>query len=205
MKKWILLTVLVLVPIAYLSANFWRTTPLSLFPPYRGEKFETWQTENKTFQVRVDAYHEANGGFIPGAYYTFLSAPSGSNDFVELMTFRHDDPIEIRKQQVQFASENVGFVFMGWMFASTSDAGKTWTMWDGCKQAPELEMCNYEGIKAVEISAEGTGTMTINSKLGDGPFLTLRTQDYGRSWHKLYGRRIRWILRADNYLAAPRD
>ncbi len=183
MKKWVIGGVVLCVATLFV-AKYWLILAIIIIGPYKGPQFETWQSQNASFQIRVDAFHEANGGFVPGAYYTFFSAPVGSNDWKEVMTFRHDDPIDIRKSQVQFVSDGVGFVYMGWMFASTNDGGQSWTVWDACKKAPDLKSCNYEGIKAVELNSDGKGRMTVDPIPGVSPLPVLRTDDFGRSWNK---------------------
>lgn len=183
MKKWVI-GGLVLCLATYVIVKYWWLFYLIIVGPYKGPQFETWQTENKSIQVRVDAFHEANGGFVSGAYYTFLSAPAGSNEWKEIMTFRHDDPIEIRKNQVHFVGGDVGFVFMGWMFASTNDAGKSWQVWNACDKAAAFKICNYEGIKAVDLSPSGSGTMTVYPIPDRSPLPVLRTEDFGSTWHE---------------------
>jgi hypothetical protein len=64
--------------------------------PQRGKKIiEAWETTNSTFKVSVTAYAEENGSFVPGAYYDFRSAPSRSERWQEIFTFRHDDLVPI--------------------------------------------------------------------------------------------------------------
>src|SRR5205809_6977236 len=99
---------------------------LLFLPPRIGPIAETWETTNGSFRIRVDRHNEENGGFVPGAYYVFRSAPVGSEAWRDIMTFRHDDPNPIPRDQVRFLNDRVGFVFMGWMYAVTSDSGATW-------------------------------------------------------------------------------
>lgn len=163
--------------------NYWPLIYL-LVPPHKAGKFESWQTSNSQFRIRVEAFHECCG-FVPGGYYTFYSSPIGSDNWQEITTFRHDDPIPIRRDQVRFVNEDVAFVFMGSMFASTNDTGKSWIIWDGCKQVTAIQMCNYEGIKAVDLLSNGTGTMTVNPNGPERlPLPILRTEDFGLTWHE---------------------
>jgi len=60
-----------------------------------GALAESWETSNQLFRVRVDRHYEENGGFVPGAYYVFRSAPTGSDAWHDFMMFRHDDPVPI--------------------------------------------------------------------------------------------------------------
>ena len=76
------------------------------------------------------------------------------------MTFRQDDPIPIRRSQVRFVNERVALVYMGWMCATTADAGATWSVWDAHSDSPKW-CCNYELIEDVRLEPDGTGTMTL--------------------------------------------
>ena len=152
------------------------------FSPRTGATFESWETANQKFKVRADAHHEEHT-FLPGAYYVFRSAPVGSDAWHDIMIFRHDDPNPIPRDQVRFVNDRVGFVFMGWMFAGTTDAGATWFVWDADNDLPKWQCCNYRLIKAVHLEPDGTGTMTLNpiqDRSGEVP--ELRTKDYGRHW-----------------------
>lgn len=182
MKK-VVIALIVLGLLLLFLVKYWPFLYLFLVGPYKGEKFETWETRNESFKIRIDAYHEANGGFVPGAYYVFQSADSNSDQWRELMTFRHDDPIDIRKNQVRFVNDQIGFAFMGWMYAVTTDSGKSWSIWDGCKKLPNNRRCTYEIIRDIEILPNGTGKMTINPTPKESPLPELYTEDFGRNWH----------------------
>src|SRR4026207_1238770 len=93
--------------------------PTYFLAPYKAEVVETWQTTNTPFQIRIQKHIE-RGGFMPvlgGAYYDFQSAPAQSNSWQEIMSFRHDDPVEIPKDAVHFTNEGVAFLSMGWLYA----------------------------------------------------------------------------------------
>ncbi|MBK8316561.1 MAG: hypothetical protein IPL01_22115 [Acidobacteria bacterium] len=78
---------------------------------------ETWQTAKDTLQIRVDRHYEENGGFVAGAYYVFRSAPVGSNNWRDIMTFRHDDPIPIPRDNIRFVNGASRLFSQGWMYA----------------------------------------------------------------------------------------
>ena len=170
----ILPVVVTLVAFAFSSCNS---------GPHMGDKVESFETSNQMFKVRVDMHSEV-GGFMPvvgGAYYVFRSAPDGSDAWHDIMTFRHDDPIPIRRDQIRFVTDRVGFAFMGWMFASTSDGGATWSVWDA--RADSKWCCNYELIQDVRLEPDGTGTMTlkpVENPTGEKP--ERHTKDFGRHW-----------------------
>src|ERR1700742_876998 len=67
---------------------------------------ERWETGNGAFKVRVTEYAEENG-FPTGAYYVFQSANKGSEDYHDIFTYRHDDPIDIPRDQVRFMNDKV--------------------------------------------------------------------------------------------------
>ena len=177
----IAIAVLALVAGIFVAATW--PTALLFLPPRVGAVAETWETSNGSFKIRVDRHNEDNGGFVPGAYYVFRSAPVGSDAWRDITTFRHDDPLPIPRDQIHFVNDNVAFVFMGWMYAVTADRGLTWSVWDAGDNLPNWQCCNYRLIADVQLNADGTGTMTlrpIQDRRGEVP--QLRTKDFGRHW-----------------------
>jgi hypothetical protein len=151
--------------------------------PRMGDITESFETSNHTFKLRVDRRAEV-GGFmavLDGAYYVFRSASVGSDNWHDIMTFRHDDPNPIPRDQVQFVNERVGFVFMGWMYAVSTDSGKTWSVWDAHRDL-KSHCCNYGLVQDVHLEPDGTGTMTLQVIPDRGEVTKLRTNDYGRHW-----------------------
>lgn len=146
--------------------------------PRQSEKInEQAEFSNDVFKIRVTAYAEQNAGFVGGAYYVFDSAPIGSNNWQRIVTVRHDDPIPIPHQQIRFVSDKVGYVFMIWTYAVTTDAGATWKVWDAFKDLPQLQ--DHPPIEGVRIESDGTGKMTFrDSKAAPD----LHTKDYGNHW-----------------------
>lgn len=162
------------------------TWPLAtlFLPPRVGAIAETWETSNGKFKVRIDRHYEENGGFVPGAYYVFHSAPDGSDTWRDVMIFRHDDPVPIPRNQVRFLNDRVSYVFMGWMYAVTTDGGANWSVWSAQTDLPKWDCCNYRLIGNVNIGEDGTGTMILNTipqRQGEVP--QLHTNDYGRHWN----------------------
>lgn len=152
-----------------------------LFLPRRGDVIETWQTGNGSFSIRVTAYTEKNTfPALGGGYYVFESTAAGSDRWDEIMVFRHDDPINILRDQVRFVSNQVGYVFMGWMYAVTTDAGATWLVWSAEKDMPEWECCNYGLIQDIRLAPDGTGEMKLRGRRGE--VHELHTKDYGGHW-----------------------
>jgi len=143
--------------------------------------FETWEAANSKFRIRVIAQEE--GGWAGGARYLFQSALTGSDDWKEIMRFRHDDPVPIPREQVNFIDDQIGYVYMGWMYAVTTDGGRNWSVWTAERDLSNWKCCNYKLIRDVQLAADGTGKMVFNRVPGrQGEVPELRTRDYGRSW-----------------------
>ena len=144
---------------------------------------ELWETHNASFKVRVTAYAEENGGFVAGATYVFQSAAVGTSDWRDVMKFPHDDPVPIPRDQVRSVNDQVGYVFMGWMYAVTIDRGATWSVWNAEKDLPGWRCCNYRLIQEISIEPDGNGSMKLRPIPGrPGELPELRTRDYGKQW-----------------------
>ena len=81
--------------------------------PQPGEITETYETANQSFKIRVNRHAEINGGFVGGAYYVFQSAAIGSDSWQKVMTFRHDDPVEIQRDHLRFINNQIGYALWG--------------------------------------------------------------------------------------------
>jgi hypothetical protein len=164
--------------VALTTISCWHTRP------YPGEIRETYETSNHAFRVRVNNHAEENGGFVAGAYYVFQSAPINSDQWRDIMVFRHDDPDPIPRDQIRFVNESTGYVFMGWMCAVTTDKGASWSVWDARQDLPKWQCCNYGLVSDVRLEADGTGAMRLNPIPGrSGEVPELRTNDYGKHWY----------------------
>ena len=98
------------------------------------------------------------------------------------MTFRHDDPVPINRDGIAFLDDEIGYVFMGWKYAVTTDGGSTWHVWSADKDLPGWECCNYQLIQDIRIGPEGKGTMKLNRLPHRQGEAELYTEDYGRHW-----------------------
>ena len=144
---------------------------------------EKWETRNRIFRVRVISYAERKGGFVPGAYYVFESSPVITDEWHEIIVVRHDDPVPIPRNQVRYVNDQVGYIFMAWTFAVTTNGGSDWSVWRADKDLPGWECCNYKLIKDATIAPDGSGVMTLSPIPGrHGEVPTLQTKDYGRHW-----------------------
>lgn len=151
--------------------------------PNMGKRIDSWVTENNTFRIRVNKHAEDHGGFIAGAYFVFQSSPKDQENWMEIMVFRHDDPVPIPQEQIRFVDDQIGYAYIGWMYAVTTDGGKTWNVWNAMSDLPNWQCCNYKLIQEVSLNPNGTGSMilrTIPGRSGEVPLL--RTKDYGRHW-----------------------
>jgi hypothetical protein len=184
MKRNILIVTVVLVAAVGLFVALKRPViSMFVFGPYMGRVTESWEQSNQTFKLRVDRHAEENS-VVGGAYYVFRSAPSGSDTWRDIMTFRHDDPNPIPRDQVQFLNDRVGYVFMGWMYAVTTDSGASWSIWNAEKDLHQWLCCNYGLIVSINLQLDGTGTMILNpipKRQGEVP--QLHTKDFGQHWN----------------------
>lgn len=148
----------------------------------RGAMLEQRQTDNGTIKIRVTSYQQT-GANLNGTYYQFESAFAGSKNWREIVTFRHDDRPKIPMDQVQFVNDRIAYLFMGWIYAVTTDGGANWSEWNAANDLPNWQCCNYQLIRNVRITADGAGTMTLNPiPQREGEVLQLHTTDYGRHW-----------------------
>lgn len=159
--------------------------PAHLLSPYKAEVVDSWQSTNTPFQIRIEKHIE-RGGFMPvlgGAYYDFQSAPSQSNDWREIMSFRHDDPVEIPKDAVHFTNERVAVVSMGWLYAVTTDGGTSWRVSKISEFLKNDERCDYNCIEDLRIDSNGSGEVKINLLSSSARKLkVLQTADFGETW-----------------------
>jgi hypothetical protein len=160
--------------------------------PKRGSGIlEDWETSNSSFRVRITAYDE-EGGYPSGAYYVFQSTLLDSNDWHEFLIFRHDDQVKIPHENVRFPSDSVGYVFLGWNYAVTTDGGRTWHVWDAQKDLDNWTCCNYGLIKDVHLTQSGSGVMILDPiSRGEGGVSLLYTADFGQHWSSASGSLVR--------------
>lgn len=155
--------------------------------PYKGEVVETWESSNTPFKVRINKHIE-RGSFVPllnGAYYDFQAMPAGSDSWREIMTFRYDGFIDIPKDNVSFADENVASVFMSWRYAVTTDGGSTWQVSSLKELLPtdQSDGCRFNCIDSLQINPDGGGQIVLRI-IGqpEDQLTVLKTNDFARSW-----------------------
>jgi hypothetical protein len=135
------------------------------------------------FDVKVERKRE-KCGFVPGAYYTFSSREGNSENWREIMTFRHDDPIDVSSENIHIVNDKIAFVFMGWKAAVTSNAGKTWNLWSAEKDVVNWKGVNYELIEKINMSENGNGIMILNPIPDRNEPKMLFTTDFGKTWNQ---------------------
>jgi hypothetical protein len=142
-----------------------------------------WETEHGGLRIRITEYQQKEPSFLHYFFYVFESMPVSANNWSEVMTFVHTDDVGLPKDQVRFVSNDVGYVFMGWMYAVTTDGGLTWSVWDAPRDLPNCQCGNYQLIRDVQLTADGVGTMILNPPPNtQQPETVLHTRDYGRHW-----------------------
>lgn len=133
------------------------------------------------FYIKVERKLE-KCNFVPGAYYIFSSRRESQANWQEIMTFRHDDPIDVPKDNIQIVNEKVAVIFMGWKAAVTYDAGKNWNLWNAEKDIPNWKCCNYGLIEKINIDENGNGSMLLDPIPNRNESKELYTSDFGKSW-----------------------
>jgi hypothetical protein len=151
--------------------------------PRPGRQLGMWETSSNGLRIRIVQYDE-EGALLAGTYYLFESAKPGTNEWQQIVMFRHDDRPPIPRDQVRFVGDDVAFVFMGWVYAVSTDRGASWSVYDATRNLPGWRCCNYGLIKNVDLWPDGTGVMTLKPILGrTGEVSELRTRDYGVHWY----------------------
>lgn len=171
------ITVIILGMSLVIALYFYASDFIS--PKRSSQIIDSLEVRNGEMTVRVTVFSETNS-IVPGAYYTFESVNRADLP-VEILTFRHDDPVPIDKNWIVFLNEKIAYVFMGWMYAITHDSGKTWAVWDGSKEFRDWKCCNYSLIKQILVNEDGTGEMHLSDADGNLAGI-LVTGDYGQTW-----------------------
>lgn len=110
----------------------------------------------------------------------FQAAPEGSKDWREIMSLRQDDPVPIPRNQIRFVNDQIGYIFMVYNYAITTDGGATWFVWNIVEDLPGWHQ-NRVAIEEVQIAPDGKGVMMLTS-FSKQKAPNLYTEDYGRNW-----------------------
>lgn len=148
--------------------------------------YDQLEITNDTFKMRITAFSE-RGQFLPGVYFVFQTARSGSDKWGELLEVRADDPYPLRPEQLGLVSAQVGYAIIGSHYMVTTNGGHDWSLWEAEKQLPLDEYIARHNlspsIEAVHIQRDGTGRMRLHQPFRErerGPDLV--TRDYGVHW-----------------------
>jgi hypothetical protein len=144
--------------------------------------------------VRVRIYEEI-AGFIPGGFYFFDSKPGGTTRWRRAVDFRHDGlpPIE-PPGVVKVVSDRTAFLYIGWVYAVTTDSGRTWHRWSAADDLAGWSCCNYGVIDSISIGPDGRGTMYLDLiEAAPGTVPELKTDDYGLRWHRVPDGASSWL------------
>jgi len=149
----------------------------------RGAVYETFETANNTFKVRMAALYEENV-YMPGAYLVYESAPIDSNKWREFLAYRTDDAIPIPRERFRFLNEQTAYVCLWYDYAVTLDGGRTWKIWKPLFPQSNGELL-YWTITEARVEADGTGQAQVESydeQKKARVSLEIRTEDFGQSW-----------------------
>lgn len=146
---------------------------------------ESWESSNANFKVSVIACELYPNVEPVGTYYTFSSATrlNGFGNPRIVLTIRQGKVRPIPREQVKLISDQIGYVWMGWIYAVTTDGGATWQKWDAELELPDWQCCDPNLIQDVNIAFDGTGMMTLRPDPAQPEkVLVLHTKDYGQHW-----------------------
>lgn len=188
----ILLTAL-LLGLSIACSSGWNSPNRCLvcYPARSGEHLATLQETNDTFAIRTLVFRERTfwgGSTLLGTHYVFETKGRDEESWREFMSFLQDDPEPINgdrskfvRDRVTFVNDQVAFVYMGWMYAITTNGGQTWDVWNGLNHPLEKGRIGFNAIQDVKLLENGSGTMNLALIGNDGPTV-LHTKDYGISW-----------------------
>lgn len=185
MKSKHLTLVVVIGIIGVISYSCYTFSRAFRFPGDRGEIYDTWETTNDTFKVRMKAYYEV-GIYMPGAFYTCESAPVGSNEWREFKAFRGDDAVPLNRlnQRFRFVDSKIAYFYTADDFLVTLNGGRDWSVWKPILPQSNGERVHWAILEA-NVEADGTGKAKLRNydeQMKDAVLLDVVTKDYGQSW-----------------------
>jgi hypothetical protein len=121
--------------------------------------------------------------FLEGGAFIFAATTDSGQTWVELMRFRHDDPIQPACENIRSLDAQHFWVWMGTTMGVTHDGGKTWATWKPQDTWRDWKCCNYGLIKDVEFKDALTGEMFLDPISGRGEESALFTKDGGITWY----------------------
>jgi len=142
--------------------------------------FSTEQRDNASFSLKITAYRERRsfGQVLGGAYYVFEAKKRDEPNWNRFLVIAYDDPEPIDKKSIALIDEKTGYTFMHRKFAVTTDAGKSWSLWDISKIG-SLKDDRSCWIDQVSINENGNGAMEVKCNKS---VTALSTKDFGVTW-----------------------
>ena len=177
-------SVLIIFAVAFVA---YCTIPAALFSgilAHHGELVETRTLATGPVDIRVRVYPE-NGVVIAGSFYHFDARPRGEEKWREVLEFRYDGLRLEPPGVARVVDDRTAFIHISWVYAVTTDGGRTWTTWDALEDLPGHECCNYGLIDSVHLEPDGRGTMRLDLVVKESAIPELRTTDFGRSWERV--------------------
>jgi hypothetical protein len=114
-------------------------------------------------------------------YYSFKSFTHLEKKEFSFVSVRLDQMLFSPEKRVRFVGKNLGYVFIGSVFALTKDGGETWLLWSLESSGMIPRHWKDALISDVSIYSSGKGKMII-SQINNNKRLTLRTKNYGKEW-----------------------
>lgn len=147
-----------------------------------GKTLQELITQNDIFKIKLVVQKEQ---FIiaPGACYSFYSRNNKNNQWQKVFSLQFDDPISVPDKHIRFVNDKVGYIFLGEIYAVTTDAGDSWALWNSDNFSESFPEINARSIKYVKILPDGTGVMEFYKYPEDSTVITLITSDYGKFWN----------------------
>jgi hypothetical protein len=145
----------------------------------------SWLGDNP-FEIKLERIPERCGLFpaLGGANYIFSSHSGDSENWQQIFTSHHDDLIDIRSDNVRVLDEKKAYSFIIQKFASTTDGGKSWDVWEIKKNLTNNDCCQNKLIRDVYLDVDGSGFMRLSSLTNrDSELTELRTTDFGKTWN----------------------
>jgi hypothetical protein len=150
------------------------------FPSASKKVIRTWKPSHKSIKIRAIVYE------IPSVnpsrtYYSFQSPEEGSDYWRTVLTFQQEGDILAASDHVRFVNDKIAYIFIGFLFAVTTDGGETWSTWDAGRDLEGIKCFEESRIQEVNIAPNGEGVLFLRS-LGTNSVRTLHTKDFGKQW-----------------------
>jgi len=151
--------------------------------PRRAELFDSYVYETLGFKIKAETRYQ-EGGLLPlfNAYHDYYVKTDESDHWRLILTLIWDDPLKIPEDQIRNVSDDVTYLFIGWMYAVTTDGGESWETWNGNPKVAQLMGTGYGFIDEIQMDANGLGVMSVVN--GQGELTELHTNNFGKTWKK---------------------